>query len=47
MAIATQLQCYSTKGARENLENVMKTVSPQETPIYSHNFSISRSKSDS
>ena len=35
MAIATSYNVLSTKGARENLENVMKTVSPQETPIYS------------
>ena len=35
MAIATSYNVTSTKGARENLENVMKTVSPQETPIYS------------
>ena len=35
MAIATSYNVLSTKGARENLENVMKTVSPRETPIYS------------
>lgn len=35
MAIATSYNVLSTKGARENLENVMKTVSPHETPIYS------------
>ena len=35
MAIATSYNVLSTKGARENLENVMKTVSPQETPIFS------------
>ena len=35
MAIATSYNVLSTKGSRENLENVMKTVSPRETPIYS------------
>ena len=35
MAIATSYNVVSTKGARENLENVLRTVSPQETPIYS------------
>ena len=35
MSIATSYNVLSTKGARENLENVMKTVSPRETPIYS------------
>ena len=35
MSIATSYNVLSTKGSRENLENVMKTVSPRETPIYS------------
>ena len=35
MAIATSYNVTSTKGARENLENVLKTVEPTETPLYS------------
>ena len=35
MAIATSYNVTSAKGARENLENVLKTVSPHETPIFS------------
>ena len=35
MAIATSYNVTNVKGARENLENVLKTVSPHETPIFS------------
>lgn len=35
MAIATSYNVTSAKGARENLENLLKTVEPTETPLYS------------
>jgi hypothetical protein len=35
MAIATSYNVTSAKGARENLESLLKTVEPTETPLYS------------
>jgi len=35
MAIATSYNVTSVKGARENLESLLKTVEPTETPLYS------------
>lgn len=35
MAIATSYNLTSAKGARENLESLLKTVEPTETPLYS------------
>ena len=35
MAIATSYDVNASKGARENLENLLKTVEPTETPLYS------------
>lgn len=35
MALATSYNVDSSKGARENLENLLKTVEPTETPLYS------------
>jgi hypothetical protein len=34
MAIATSYNVTSIQGARQNLENVLKTVSPTETPLF-------------
>jgi len=34
MALATSYSVTSTQGARENLENVLKSVSPKECPLY-------------
>jgi hypothetical protein len=34
MAIATSYDVNASKGARENLENLLKTVEPTETPLY-------------
>ena len=34
MAIATSYNVTNLKGARENLENVLKTVEPTETPLF-------------
>ena len=35
MALATSYNVNADKGARENLENLLKTVEPTETPLYS------------
>ena len=35
MALATSYNVTAAKGARENLENLLKTVEPTETPLYS------------
>ena len=35
MSIATSYNVTSVKGARENLESLLKTVEPTETPLYS------------
>ena len=35
MALATSYNVDGVKGARENLENLLKTVEPTETPLYS------------
>ena len=35
MALATSYNVGGVKGARENLENLLKTVEPTETPLYS------------
>lgn len=35
MSIATSYNVTSAKGARENLESLLKTVEPTETPLYS------------
>jgi hypothetical protein len=35
MALATSYNVDGAKGARENLENLLKTVEPTETPLYS------------
>ena len=35
MAIATSYDVNASKGARENLESLLKTVEPTETPLYS------------
>ena len=35
MALATSYNVTANKGAKENLENVLKTVEPTETPLYS------------
>lgn len=34
MALATSYNVTSTQGSRENLENVLKTVEPTETPLF-------------
>src|SRR6056300_449811 len=35
MALATSYNVTANKGAQTNLENVLKTVEPTETPLYS------------
>ena len=35
MALATSYNVTEAKGARQNLENLLKTVEPTETPLYS------------
>ena len=35
MALATSYNVTSVQGARENLESLLKTVEPTETPLFS------------